>query len=134
VTTENIIDFENGAYREYEVELSDQSKVSLAFIMGRLEDDTRAARFARRQNALAFGLLSIVGVSDAPGRPLLWMVDAEGLALAKEEHDIQISGELQKLTELYLRLFLIQVRPIAPHWASMEWSLDPAVNDNHAVH
>ena len=59
--------------------------------------------FARRQNALAFGLLSIVGVSDAPGRPLLWMVDAEGLALAKEEHDIQISGELQKLTELYLR-------------------------------
>ena len=58
-----------------------------------------ATKFARRQNALAFGLLSIVGVSDAPKRPLLWMVDAEGLALAKEEHDTPISGELQELTE-----------------------------------
>jgi hypothetical protein len=136
-STENIINFPKGmkAYREYEVEMSDGAKVSLAFTLDDFNADTAAARLAHEHNALAFGLVSILKWPDAPEQPLVWMVDTTHLYLAAESGDQPISDELQDAVELYLRLFFIQMVPIAPELESSELgTLEPAANDNRTLH
>jgi hypothetical protein len=134
MNTDNLVDFPGStlAYREYEAQLSDELRVSLAFTLCDLDADTMAAHFAQERNAVAFGLISI-DMPDGPDHPILWMVDDTHLSLATEEGASPMSDELQNIVELYLRLFFIQVVPIAPHLASLEWG-QPAVNENATMH
>jgi hypothetical protein len=63
------------------------------------------------------------------------MVDTTHLYLAAESGDQPISDELQDAVELYLRLFFIQMVPIAPELESSELgTLEPAANDNRTLH
>jgi hypothetical protein len=135
-TTASAINLPKGtlAYRQYQAELADGSPVSLAFTLSDSEADTYPARFAHEHNAIAFGFVSVLDAPGAPERPSVWMVDTTHLSLASEAGDRPISEDLQDIVELYLRLFFIQIVPIAPHLASIEWGLDPAANDNRTAH
>jgi hypothetical protein len=121
-------------YHEYEVELPTGPMVSLAITLGDLKADNLSARFARENKALAYGLVSILEMPNAPTHPIVWMVDDYELSLATEEDDPSISEEVEELVQLYLRLFFIQTAPIAPQLAGIEVLSAVGANDHRTLH
>ncbi len=122
------------AVREYVLVLSDGSRVSMAITLGDPEADGFAARLARENDAVAYGLISVLDAPEAPEAPIVWMVNADSLSLAKAAGDGKVSAELQGLIGLYLGLFFVQTAPFAPHLANIRLQPIGVANDNHTVH
>src|SRR5437868_2736675 len=98
------VDFSDGTltYREYVVVLSGGSRVTLAITLGDPDADGIAAEFAREKGALAHGLVSFMGLRDGPEFPIVWMVNASELTLAKATDDREVSNSLVELIAHYL--------------------------------
>jgi hypothetical protein len=63
-------DLPEGALAYRECEVADDGHVgSMAFTLGQPDADTTAAQFAKQAGAHAYGLISILGLPDAPRFP-----------------------------------------------------------------
>jgi hypothetical protein len=122
------------AYREYALVLAEGVKITLAITLGGPEADTQAAQFAREHEGLAYGLISILDMPDAPRSPIVWVVTESHLILAKAEGDPDVSEELEQLIGCHLGLFFVQTAPFAPQLAGIEIQPVGVANDNHTVH
>jgi hypothetical protein len=122
------------AYREYALALSNGSRITMAITLGDPKANTMPGRFARKHRALAYGLVSVLDMPDAPKSPIIWMIRTDQLILAKSTNDDDIPEELKKLIGLYLRLFFVQTAPSAPQLAGIEIASVAVANDNHTVH
>jgi hypothetical protein len=122
------------AYREYALVPSDGPRITMAITLGDLEADTAAGRFAREHRALAYGLISILDMPDAPSFPIVWMISADQLILAKSTDDRDVPEELEQLIGLYLGLFFVQTAPFALQLAGIEIAPIAVANDNHTIH
>jgi hypothetical protein len=76
----------------------------------------------------------VLDAPDAPDAPIVWMVNADTLSLAKATGDGKVSEELQALIGLHLGLFFVQTAPFAPHLANIRLQPIGVANDNHTLH
>ena len=84
VTNDDFPD-ETLAFREYVLILADGSRVSMAITLGDPQADGFAARLARQNDALAYGLISVLDAPDAPDAPIVWMVNADTLSSRRRQ-------------------------------------------------
>jgi hypothetical protein len=109
----------NGAVvmREYRAQLADGTIADIAFTLGDLNGETISARFARAQNAVAYGLVSILGVEGALQHPAVWLQLADQIAITVADDDANLTPELKAVVARYWRcssLISRRSRPIFP--------------------
>jgi hypothetical protein len=119
------------AYREYEVPMPDGSTASFAFTLGDMTADSVPAEFARRHGVVAYGLVSVVDVPDAPQFPLVWTQDRSQVALAVAEEDEDISEDLKERIARCMALFFTD---IASELEAQQLGLPPPANDDRSLH
>jgi hypothetical protein len=102
------------AGREYEVSLPDGTKGKLGFALGDLALENAFTRHARSLNAVGFGVISFVGLPDAPRSSMLWAQTPTDTVMTLADGDRQPSGELQRLIARYLAIYFSDVAAIAP--------------------
>lgn len=107
------------AYGEYEVPLPGGGTASVAFTLGRAEAGTVAAAYARKANARAHGLVSLVGYPRAPRYPAIWIQSGRDLGITVADADRGFTDELNRMIAPYLAAFLSDVAPIAPMLAAV---------------
>jgi hypothetical protein len=117
------------AYREYEVTMPDFSKANLGFTLGDKNADRLEARFAAKTGALAFGLVSVVGVPDAPQYPVVWTHNHTQLGITVAEEDKEMSKELKVVVARYIAVFFADIADVAPELAALELQTSSAAND-----
>jgi hypothetical protein len=125
-------DFPDGAiaYREYEVPMPDGTTASLAFTLGDITIDSVPANFAREHGALAYGLVSVIDVPEAPQFPLVWTQNQTQLALAVADEDNDLSDSLKQVIARYIAIFFADIAPIAPQLAALQLKMPPPANDH----
>lgn len=111
------------ATREYEATLPAGEAGKLAFALCDLARANPLAGHARRRKAVAFGLLSFEGFSDAPRGTMLWVRTRDGLEMTSADGDDQPGPELQRLVARYFIVFFDEVRDVAPELSSLPFHL-----------
>ena len=98
------------ACREYEYLLPDGTEAAVAVTLRDLADHSDGAKTARQNGALAHGLISVVGVRDAPSRPLAWMQTKDELVVLVGRDDQPMSDDLHQTLVRVLRIFFKEMR------------------------
>ena len=111
------------ATREYDVTLPDGATGKLAFALCDLLKDNALAQHARRRQAVAFGLLSFEGLTDAPLNALLWVRTRDGMEMTTADANDQPSGDLQRLVARYFIVFFDDIKDVVPELASLPFHL-----------
>jgi hypothetical protein len=112
------------AYREYEVTTPSGESGSLALTLGDADADFMPARFAKHAGARAFGLVSILGFSDAPRYPVIWLQMESQIGVTVADGDDDLSPELRQIIARYLAVFFNDIAPVAPELAALELQSD----------
>ncbi|HEY6980599.1 hypothetical protein [Reyranella sp.] len=117
------------AYREYEVPMPDGTTANLAFTLGDMTADSIPAEFARRQGALAYGLVSVIDVPGAPRHALIWLQGRTPLALTVADEDSDLGEPLQQAIARCMAVFFADIAPVAPQIAALQLKLPEPAND-----
>jgi hypothetical protein len=100
------------AYREYEAQLADGTPASIAFTLG----DADGAR----QNARAYGLISVLARGQTSARdPLMWVEAGDTIALVPADGAAPVSDDVHRLILRFMPVFLREVAPLAPQLAGL---------------
>ena len=113
------------ACREYEYRLPDGTEAGFAVTLRNFTENSAAANFARENGAIAHGLISILGVSDAPSHPIVWMHTRDELVIIVAENDSTVSEDLKRVLLRVLRAFFRDIRDIAPGLAGLQQRIRP---------
>jgi len=98
------------AYREYGVSLNGQSG-SGAITLGQPDAETMPGKFARHVGACAYGLVSIVGLEDAPRPPAVWVLSDTKIGLVVQGEDQELSDILKSLIARHIGVFFADIEP-----------------------
>jgi hypothetical protein len=109
------------AYTEYQIAMPDGNEARLAFTFGDLTSDSIPTKYARTQGALAYGLLFIADLPDAPEFPLLWTQEQRFVAVTGAEGDRELTGTLQR-SLLWLYDGVMRPEPEAAEGAALSSS------------
>jgi len=108
------------AYREYELFVPNAPDATVAITLGDLEQDTPAARFARKSGATHYGLVAILNVPHAPDYPFVWSLRETILALTSSHIGTPVDGTLRQTIGRLLGVFFHEIRAIAPELSEMK--------------
>jgi hypothetical protein len=106
------------AYREYEIPAPGRGTASIAFTLRRA-DATPVGDFARRPDAWAHGMVSVVDYPGIPYDPVIWLQTHTHLHLTAADHDRDLGNEQTQLIGRYLAVFFSDLAPIAPELAAI---------------
>jgi hypothetical protein len=106
------------AMREYRTLLADGTVADIALTLSDLNDETISDRFARAQNAVAYGVVSILGVEGAPQYPAIWLQLADQIAITVADEDPDLTPELKEVVARYLAVFFADIAEVAPSFPS----------------
>jgi hypothetical protein len=97
------------AYREYQFDLNGEHG-SIALTLGDQRSDDPIATFARDQvQAVRFGMINVLGISDGPSRPIFWAETATQLTMMPADDDPNPSPHLQQIITEHLQQFLGEI-------------------------
>ena len=108
------------AWREYQVPLPSRFTATISFTLGDPDHETWPAVVARQRGALAFGMLAIDDVPDAPEKAVLWTVERDRLSIICERDDPDPSEEVKQVLPRYFAMFFDDIRDVAPQLAARE--------------
>ena len=108
------------AYREYELFVPNAPDATVAITLGDLEQDTPAARFARKTGATHYGLVSVLNVPHAPQYPFVWSLHDTILALTSSHISAPVDKTLRQTIGRLLGVFFHEIRGIAPELSDMK--------------
>lgn len=117
------------AYREYEVTMPDANTANIAFTLGDPIVDSLAADYAHRNGALAYGLVSVLDVPDAPKHAMIWTLMATHVCIASVDDGDEMSAGLRHVIARYLTFFFAEIAPIAPELAPLRFNLPSVANE-----
>jgi hypothetical protein len=118
------------AYRAYKLALPDGESVDIAITLGQMDVESVPANFARKHDALAYGLVSLLDMPCAPSYPLMWMYAGSRLSIVTTEDDVEPDATLLALISRCLGLFIAGLAPISPQVAALQFHVAKAANDN----
>lgn len=121
------------AYTEYQISMPDGNEARLAFTFGDLTSDSIPAKYARMQGALAYGLVFIADLPDAPEFPLLWTQGQRFIAVTGAEGDREITENLTTIVARFMAIFFADIAPIAPELAAVKMLVPMAANDHSRI-
>ncbi|SKA34911.1 hypothetical protein SAMN02745126_05575 [Enhydrobacter aerosaccus] len=116
------------AWREYQVHLPSHVTATLSFTLGDPDHEAWPAVVARQRGALAFGMLAIDDVPDAPEKAVLWTVEQDRLSIICERDDPDHSEEVKRVLPRYFAMFFDDIKDLAPQLAARE-VLMPCLGD-----
>lgn len=120
------------AAREYEVILGDGRTGNVAFTLGDLGHDSVPASFARAAGALAYGLILIEGLIDAPDHPLVWMQRGSELTITVADGDRRMAPHAKAVVAPLFARFIDEVKAVAPSLGVVEFR--PASAPRNSLH
>jgi hypothetical protein len=107
------------AMREYRVLLPSGPTATIGFALSDFAHNSEPADVARRNKAVAFGLLAIHGVPDAPERAMVWFHDSTRLRYVLANGDPHPSDEIRRILPRYFAVFFNEIRDVAPSLAAL---------------
>ena len=120
------------AYREYELQAPGGTLASAAFTLSDLSVDNVASEFAKRIDAVAFGLISVMGWPGGPRMPIVWVQLSTRVGLCPMDFDDVIPSDLQPVLARLIAIFFCDIAVEAEELAGLK--LTPVKPTNKTVH
>jgi len=108
------------AYREYDLQAPDGTLASAAFTLSDLSVDNVASEFARRIDAVAFGLISVMGCPGGPRMPIVWVQLSTRVGLCPVDFDDVIPSDLQSVLARFIAIFFRDIAVEAEELAGLK--------------
>jgi hypothetical protein len=120
------------AYREYELQAPGGTLASAAFTLSDLSVDNVASEFAKRIDAVAFGLISVMGWPGGPRMPIVWVQLRTRVGLCPMDFDDLIPGDLRPVLARLIAIFFRDIAMEAEELAGLK--LTAVKPTNKTVH
>ena len=108
------------AYREYQLQAPGGTLASAAFTLSDLSVDNVASEFAKRIDAVAFGLISVMGWPGGPRMPIVWVQLTTRVGLCPVDFDDVIPSELQPVLAHLIAIFFRDIAVEAEELAGLK--------------